>query len=49
MNRERICAIAMTLGLMLVALVNVAVFSAELGNALHDAATLGGVLIAKLV
>lgn len=48
MNRERICTIAMTLGLLLFALVNVAVFSAELGNLLTDAATLAGVLIAKL-
>lgn len=40
--------IAMTLGLLFVALVNVAVFAAELGHLLVDAATLVGVLIARL-
>lgn len=40
--------IAMTLGLLFIALVNVAVFSTELGNILVDAATIFGTLIARL-
>lgn len=47
MNRERICVIALTLGLLFVALVNLAVLSDSLGNSLHDAAILVGVLIAR--
>lgn len=40
--------IAMTLGLLFVALVNLAIFSDLLGGSLQDAATLVGILIAKL-